>query len=133
MSTSTRDVVGSAAEADVRLSEVLARTTAAAVAVSGGEPGRVFEDLALGLAKVLGTDAALIAEFVDDAKRRMRTLALCFEGRTLRSVEYDVSQTPCRHIVGRASRFVPRGFGNRGVMKGVAEIQALEGSRGSGW
>ena len=109
MSASPRDVVSSAAESDVRLSEVLARTTAAALAVSGAEPGRVFEDLALSLAQVLGTDAALIAEFVDGAKRRMRTLALCFEGRALRSVEYDVSQTPCRHIVGRASRFVPRG------------------------
>ncbi|HQR20935.1 MAG TPA: PAS domain S-box protein [Burkholderiaceae bacterium] len=94
---------------DAGLQEVLERTTAAALAVSSAEPGRVFEDLALGLARVLGTDAALIAEFVDDGRQRMRTLALCFEGRLLRAVEYDVSQTPCRHIVGRASRFVPQG------------------------
>jgi PAS domain S-box-containing protein len=92
-----------------QLREVLARTTAAAFAVSSAESGRVFEDLVLGLAQVLGTDAALIAVFVDEAKVRMRTLGLCFEGRLLRSVEYDVRQTPCRHIVGRASRFVPQG------------------------
>ena len=97
------------ADTAAQLREVLSRTTAAALTVSGAEPGRVFEDLALGLTRVLGIDAALIAEFVDDAKQKMRTLALCFEGRSLRSVEYDVSQTPCRHIVGRASRFVPHG------------------------
>jgi PAS domain S-box-containing protein len=95
--------------ADTQLREVLARTTAAALAVSGAEPGRVFEDLALGLARVLGTDAALIGEFIDDSRQTMRTLALSFEGRILRPIEYDVSQTPCRHIVGRASRFVPQG------------------------
>ena len=89
--------------------DLLARTTAAALAVSGAEPGRVFEDLALGLARVLGTDAALIGEFVDERKQRMRTLALCFEDRLLRTFEYDVSETPCRYIVGRASRFVPSG------------------------
>jgi len=98
-----------AATGDAELHEVLARTTAAALAVSGAEPGRVFEDLALGLAQVLDTDAALIAEFVDDRHMRMRTVALAFEGRLLKQIEYDVSQTPCRHVVGHASRFVPSG------------------------
>ncbi len=99
----------SMAGSDAQLREVLARTTAAALAVSGAEPGRVFDDLARGLARVLGTDAALIAEFVDAAKVRMRTLALVFHGKMLKNVEYDVTLTPCRHIVGRASRFVPQG------------------------
>ena len=91
------------------LREVLERTTAAAFAVSSAGAGRVFEDLALGLARVLGTDAALIAEFIDDDKVRMKTRALALEGRLLTQFEYDVSQTPCRHIVGRESRFVPHG------------------------
>ena len=98
-----------APQGDDQLREVLARTTAAALAVSGAEPGRVFADLARGLARVLNTEAALIAEFVDSSKVRMRTLALVFEDRLLRNVEYDVTQTPCRHIVGRASRFVSQG------------------------
>jgi len=98
-----------APQGDDQLREVLARTTAAALAVSGAEPGRVFADLARGLARVLNTEAALIAEFVDSSKVRMRTLALVFEGRLLRNVEYDVTLTPCRHIVGRASRFVSQG------------------------
>jgi len=95
--------------AEARIAEVLARTTAAALAVSGAEPGRVFEDLARGLARVLGTDAALIGVFVDPQRTRMQTLAAVFDGRLLRPFEYDVTQTPCRHIVGRSSRFVPRG------------------------
>ena len=103
-----------ASHTDVRddgagLREVLERTTAAALAVSGAEAGRVFEDLAFGLARVLGTDAAAIAEFVDAGKSRMRTLALVLDGSLRKQVEYDVSQTPCRYIVGRESRFVPQG------------------------
>jgi PAS domain S-box-containing protein len=91
------------------LQEVLERTTAAALAVSSAGAGQVFEDLALGLARVLGTDAALIAEFVDTDKVRMRSLALALEGRLQAPLEYDVSETPCRLIVGRESRFVPQG------------------------
>jgi PAS domain S-box-containing protein len=104
----TSPVTG-APQGDDQLHEVLARTTAAALAVSGAKPGRVFADLARGLARVLNTEAALIGEFVDTSQVRMRTLALVLEGRLLRNVEYDVTQTPCRHIVGRASRFVSQG------------------------
>ncbi|GMV58758.1 MAG: hypothetical protein AMXMBFR72_18620 [Betaproteobacteria bacterium] len=91
------------------LRDVLAKTTAAALAVSSAEPGRVFEDLAHALARILGVDAALIAEFSDAGRTRMRTLATVLDGRLLRSFEYEVALTPCRHIVGRESRFVASG------------------------
>jgi PAS domain S-box-containing protein len=94
---------------DGMLRDVLAKTTAAALAVSSAEPGRVFEDLAHALARILAVDAALIAEFVDPGRTRMRSLAAVLNGKTLRPFEYEVALTPCRHIVGRASRFVAAG------------------------
>ncbi len=99
----------SAAGDDATLRDVLAKTTAAALAVSSAEPGRVFEDLAHALARILGVDAVLIAEFTDAGRTRMRTLATVLDGRLLRSFEYEVALTPCRHIVGRESRFVASG------------------------
>jgi PAS domain S-box-containing protein len=95
--------------ADAALRAVLAKTTAAALALSGAEPGRVFEDLARGLASALAVQATLVAEFTDPARTRMRTLAAVIDGKALRSFEYDVALTPCRHIVGRESRFVASG------------------------
>ena len=97
------------AAADQRLRQVLERTTAAALAVSGAAAGRVCEDLVRSLATILGTDAALIGEFIDPGRTRMRTLAVWYDGRLLQNFEYDVAHSPCRHIVGRDSRFVASG------------------------
>ncbi len=98
-----------AAGAEERLRQVLDKTTAAALAVSGAAAGRVCEDLVQALATILGTDAALIGEFIDPERTRMRTLAVWYDGRILQNFDYDVAHSPCRHIVGRASRFVAAG------------------------
>ena len=103
------DALHASASADDGLRQVLDRTTAAALAVSGAAAGQVFEDLARSLATILGVDAALIGEFMDEGRTRMRTLAVWIDGRHLRNFDYDVTQTPCRYIVGRASRFVASG------------------------
>jgi len=94
---------------DGSLRDVLAKTTAAALAVSSAEAGRAFEDLARALARILGVDAVLIAEFSDADRTHMRTLATVLDGKLLRPFEYEVALTPCRHIVGRESRFVASG------------------------
>jgi PAS domain S-box-containing protein len=95
--------------ADERLRQVLDRTMAAALAVSGASAGRVCEDLVRSLASILGTDAALIGEFIDPGRTRMRTLAVWYDGRHLQNFDYDVAHSPCRHIVGRDSRLVAAG------------------------
>ncbi len=102
------DAAGSLA-ADERLRQVLDRTMAAALAVSGAAAGRVCEDLVQSLASILGTDAALVGEFIDSGRTRMRTLAVWYDGRQLQNFDYDVAHSPCRHIVGRDSRFVASG------------------------
>jgi PAS domain S-box-containing protein len=61
------------------------------------------------LASILGTEAALIGEFIDSGRTKMRTLAVWYDGRQLQNFDYDVAHSPCRYIVGRASRFVAAG------------------------
>jgi PAS domain S-box-containing protein len=83
--------------------------TRAALAVSGAGGARVFEQLALQLAEILGVGAVVIAVFVDAARRRMQTLASCLDGRLLPAIEYDVATSPCAGVVGRDFRFVASG------------------------
>src|SRR5215471_19010972 len=92
-----------------RYEERLAKITAAAMAVSTAEGEDVFEQLAIALCGLLRVDAAMIAATLPDEPGRMRTLATRVDGKTLRSFDYDVEQSPCRHMVGRAARFVDRG------------------------
>jgi PAS domain S-box-containing protein len=88
-----------------RLQLTLAKTTAAAFAVSSAEGPQLFGELALRLAEILGVDAVIIGEFVESAQGRIRTLAACLDGRLLRQFEYDLEGTPCRGVVNRESRF----------------------------
>jgi PAS domain S-box-containing protein len=92
-----------------RLELTLAKTTAAALAVSRIEGGDVFAQLACRLAEILGVDATMIARFDPAVAGRVVTLATCLDGRMLRSFDYDLAGTPCREMVDRESRFVASG------------------------
>jgi len=119
-----------AISADERLRQVLDRTTAAAFAVSAAAAGRVCEDLVRSLATILDSDAALIGEFIDPGRTRMRTLAVWYDGRHLQNFDYDVAHSPCREIVGRASRFVAAGVNSEfapGTLFAVEGFDAYAG------
>ncbi len=88
---------------------VLDRTTAAALAASNAAAGHVHEDLVAALTQILGVDAAIIGEFVDDSRTMMRTRAVQFDGKLLPNFEYDVRKSACLHIVGHPSRYVASG------------------------
>jgi PAS domain S-box-containing protein len=92
-----------------RLEGTLAKTTAAALAVSRAEGEAVFEELASHLAGILEVDATMIGRFDPDDPDRVIALATCVDGRLLRSFDYDVNTTPCRAMVNRESRFVASG------------------------
>jgi PAS domain S-box-containing protein len=92
-----------------RLEGILAKTTAAALAVSRAEGEAVFEELARHLAGILEVDATMIARFDPDVPDRVFALATCVDGRLLRQFDYDVNTTPCRAMVNRESRFVASG------------------------
>ncbi|MGE5160308.1 MAG: PAS domain S-box protein, partial [Betaproteobacteria bacterium] len=103
------DATPSASFGPTRLEQTLAKTTAAALAVSrsGGED--VFGGLAASLARILEVDAAMVARFDREAPRRVISLATWLDGRLLGPFDYDVEGTPCRAMVGRESRFVAAG------------------------
>jgi len=89
-----------------RTEEALKRASMA-VSVAAGVKG--LEGLVEHLAAVLETDVAFVSVFTDAARNRMRTLAASLDGRSLRSYEYDVADSPCAGIIGRVFRFVPSG------------------------
>jgi PAS domain S-box-containing protein len=93
----------------VRYEERLAAITAAAIAVSTAEGEDVFAQLAGALSALLRVDAVMIAATLPDAPGRMRTLATRVDGKNLRSFDYDIEHSPCRHMAGRESRFVEHG------------------------
>ena len=87
----------------------LAQVTAAALAVSSAEGPAVFEQLARALAQVLGVDAAMIAATIPGRTGVMHALGTWVDGRSLRPFDYDIDSSPCRHMVGRESRYVASG------------------------
>ena len=97
-----------------RLQQLLDRTTAAALAASSVEGPDVFAELVRGVANVLGTDAAMIAVHAQTSDptrlwQRMRSRAAIMDGKVLATFEYDLDHSPCRGVIGRASRFMPSG------------------------
>src|SRR4029453_14908662 len=92
-----------------RAENILARTTAAALAVSSADGATLFQDLARRLSEILEVDAALIAVFKEGDPRRLTTLAAWLDGKPLQDFEYELATTPCRAMVGRVSRFVASG------------------------
>ena len=81
----------------------------AALAVSSAEGEAVFRELVRYLAAMLDVDAAFIAVHADAGRTRMRTLAFWLDGRQQRDFEYELANSPCKHVVGRAFRFMSRG------------------------
>ena len=92
-----------------RYEERLAKITAAAMAVSTAEGEEVFEQLTTALCGLLQVDAVMISATLAGEAGRMRTLSTRVDGKQLRSFDYDVENSPCRHMAGRAARFVDRG------------------------
>ena len=79
----------------------------AALAVSGAEGPRIFDQLVHSLATILKADVALIAVFADDSRELLRTVGLCVDGQTVPNVEYAMAGTPCIDVVGREFRYYP--------------------------
>ncbi len=92
-----------------RADDILARTTAAALAVSSADCAVLFHDLVRRLAEILDVDAAVISVFKEGDPARMTTLAAWLDGKPLENFEYELAKTPCGAVVGQVSRFVGTG------------------------
>ena len=80
---------------------------AAALAVSSAEGERVYEDLASGLAGILGVEFATIAVYEEPERSHLRTLARVAGGRILGNTRYPIAGTPCEKAIGRAFGYFP--------------------------
>jgi PAS domain S-box-containing protein len=103
------------------------RLREAALAVSSAEGERVYEDLLVSLASILGVEFALISVYVEPDRKALRTLATYFDGRLAKNVEYPIAGTPCEKAMGRA--FGVYASGVRAIFPNdeILRKQAIEG------
>jgi PAS domain S-box-containing protein len=99
----------------------------AALAVSGAEGERIYEELLSALAAILEVEFALISVYAEPARTSMRTLATFFDGRMAKNVEYPIAGTPCERAIGRAFGFFPSGVRAMFPGDGVLQAQGVEG------
>jgi hypothetical protein len=99
---------------------------AAALAVSGAEGERIYEDLLTAVASILNVEFALISVYVEPERKALRTLATIFEGRLARNVEYPLAGTPCERALGTRLRHL-----RVGRARDFSRVTAFCGSRRS--
>jgi PAS domain S-box-containing protein len=90
--------------AERRRTEELVREIAAGVA---GESGpSFFRSLVRHLARSLGLEYAVVGALEEGGV--IRTVAMCEHGRVVDNLSYELSGTPCQHVVGRGVCCHPR-------------------------
>ena len=109
-----------------RLERTLAKTAAAALAVSRAEGDAVFGELACRLAEILEVDATMIGRYNAETPGRVTAVATCLDGRLLKNVEYGTDGTPCRAMVGRESRFVASGVHDEFAPGSLFHVQGFD-------
>lgn len=68
-----------------------------------------FPALVRGLASALGVPFALVTEFADRSRTRLRTLAM-WQGEVGNNFEYAVRGTPCEVVITQGSAYYPAGL-----------------------
>jgi len=58
-----------------------------------------LQALVLRLSQALGVAHAFVGERLESPAGRMRTLALCSDGRVVRNVVYELTETPCQQVL----------------------------------
>ncbi|HEU4952086.1 MAG TPA: PAS domain S-box protein [Holophagaceae bacterium] len=72
-----------------------------------------FQDLAAGMARALGADAALVTRILPGEPPRGRVLAGVLDGAALEPFEYLIPGSPCERLVEHESFVVPEGAAER--------------------
>jgi PAS domain S-box-containing protein len=93
-----------------RLAVTLTRTTEAALAVSSVQGPDTLSEITRHLATIAGVDAAMVCVHDRDQPEHMMALATWLDGRSLRPFSYALQDSPCRHVVGRDTRYVACGM-----------------------
>jgi PAS domain S-box-containing protein len=74
-----------------------------------GDEERFVEHLVTELAAALGAAVTMVSVFADDARTRLRTLAVYLDGQPAPNFEYEVAGSPCERVVGQDYRYVRAG------------------------
>jgi len=77
--------------------------------VSAATGETFFGSLVEHLARALQADHAFIAEFIENDLDRVRTIAVCAQGKIVDNFEYDLTHTPCRQVVCQSMCSYPSG------------------------
>jgi PAS domain S-box-containing protein len=99
----------------------------AALAVSGAEGDRVYEQLVSALARILGVEHVLVAIYVEPQRTRLRTLAALLDGAPAENFEYSLAGTPCELAIGRAFALYPEGVARKFPGDGSLAHLGVEG------
>ncbi len=83
------------------------RNVAEGVSATTGE--QFFRTLVEYLAKALAADCVFLAELTAVNSERARSVAVFSNGEFKDNFEYDLTDTPCHHLFGRALRLFPSG------------------------
>ena len=99
----------------------------AALAVSGAEGERIYEQLLTALVGILGVEFGLVAVYPEPSRTRLQTLATFFDGRIAGNIVYDIAGTPCASAIGRAFRYLPDGVAAQFPEDGILVEHRIEG------
>ena len=77
--------------------------------VSAATGEMFFGSLVEHLARALQADHAFIAELIENDLERVRTIAVCAQGKIVDNFEYDLTHTPCRQVVSPCMCSYPSG------------------------
>ena len=82
--------------------------------VSGSYGESFFQDLVLHLAQAIGADGALIGETVlVGGEKRVQTLAVCLDGRSVENRDYPLHGSPCERALNGEICIIPSGVQER--------------------
>ncbi|MBM7062184.1 PAS domain S-box protein [Pseudomonas sp. UL073] len=79
-----------------------------AMGVSAVSGEAVFNEIVRYLGRSLGADIVVIAHLVGDRVKRLRTVALYFDGQLRDNITYRLTGTPCERVIEQGFQFVGR-------------------------
>jgi hypothetical protein len=78
-----------------------------ALGVSGVTESDIFQAIVRYLAETLGVDFAYVGELSCGPPERINTLAVFMDGSIADNTAYDLANTPCANVIGKAFYYVP--------------------------
>ncbi|RME00587.1 MAG: response regulator, partial [Calditrichaeota bacterium] len=80
-----------------------------AIGVSSYTGEAFFRSLVQHLVKILDVEYALIGRLLEGEPERVETIAFCRKGQILDNFVYELTGTPCEHVMGKDLSIFPRG------------------------